>query len=285
MGIGITCPFLARLKLNKKETPDIRHAQGAARWLGYTNRFCCQFRVGFGIGGNISSNLFGAGVGFSENGGAYAYAVGFVMNERGQLDFSPSASYSYTVVYNSVRESQTAESRLASALDGVPSLAVNGSKPSYWDPASRSYILDNAEIFYNKSVPNNRWFATDIMSAVNNGMIIPDAAFKSVNNSTTGRFLSNGYKYISTVEMEATMKLAKPLTRGIAVVNIATIGIAVANDIDNGNYMSATTRAAVFGVATGAAFIPVVGWGVSLSIGIADAIWGDDFYNYVEKNW
>jgi len=31
MGIGITCPFLAILKLNKKETPDIRHAQGAAR--------------------------------------------------------------------------------------------------------------------------------------------------------------------------------------------------------------------------------------------------------------
>jgi hypothetical protein len=30
MGIGITCPFLAILKLNKKETPDIRHAQGAA---------------------------------------------------------------------------------------------------------------------------------------------------------------------------------------------------------------------------------------------------------------
>ena len=29
----------------------------------------------------------------------------------------------------------------------------------------------------------------------------------------------------------------------------------------------------------------VVGWGVSLSIGVADAIWGDQFYNYVEQKF
>jgi hypothetical protein len=35
--------------------------------------------------------------------------------------------------------------------------------------------------------------------------------------------------------------------------------------------------------AAGSAFIPVVGWGVSLGIGVADYVWGDDFYNWVDE--
>ena len=52
-----------------------------------------------------------------------------------------------------------------------------------------------------------------------------------------------------------------------------------------GRRTSAYTRAAVWGVAAGASFIPVVGWGISISIGVADAVWGDQFYNYVQNNW
>ena len=44
------------------------------------------------------------------------------------------------------------------------------------------------------------------------------------------------------------------------------------------------TRLAVQGVAIGASFIPVLGWGVSLGIGIADTIWGDDFYKWIDKH-
>lgn len=45
-----------------------------------------------------------------------------------------------------------------------------------------------------------------------------------------------------------------------------------------------TTRLVVQSAAIGAAFIPVVGWGLSLSIGAADIIWGDDFYKWIDKH-
>jgi hypothetical protein len=132
---------------------------------------------------------------------------------------------------------------------------------------------------------NDRWMATDIMGTIGNGTMVIDGAFNFVENSKTGRFLANGYQHISKAEMAATMKLAKPLTKSIAVVNVLATATAVANDIDNGRFKSAGARTAVWGVAAGAAFIPVVGWGLSIGIGVADAIWGDDFYNYVENNW
>ena len=66
------------------------------------------------------------------------------------------------------------------------------------------------------------------------------------------------------------------------VAGIAVTAYQVTNDVNNGKYCSAGTRAAVFAVALSATAIPVVGWGVALGIGVADAIWGDQFYNYVE---
>jgi len=68
------------------------------------------------------------------------------------------------------------------------------------------------------------------------------------------------------------------------VGGVVATGYQVGNDISNGDYYSAGTRAAVFGIAAGAAFIPVVGWGVAAGIGVADFIWGDQFYNWVETN-
>jgi hypothetical protein len=55
------------------------------------------------------------------------------------------------------------------------------------------------------------------------------------------------------------------------------------NDIQNGKYYSAGARTAVYGVAAGVVAIPIVGWGVSAGIGLADAIWGEKIYNWVEK--
>ncbi len=69
----------------------------------------------------------------------------------------------------------------------------------------------------------------------------------------------------------------------LGVAGVVATGVQVYGDWNNGRYYSAGTRAAVFGVAAGAAFIPVVGWGVAAGIGAADYIWGDQFYNYVEN--
>jgi len=64
----------------------------------------------------------------------------------------------------------------------------------------------------------------------------------------------------------------------------ATMYEAYDDAFNKGSYYSAGTRIAVAGVAIGAAFIPFVGWGIAGGIGIADAIWGDQFYNWVELN-
>ncbi|WP_233553771.1 hypothetical protein [Algoriphagus lacus] len=69
----------------------------------------------------------------------------------------------------------------------------------------------------------------------------------------------------------------------LGVAGVVATGYQMYGDIDGGRYYSAGTRAAVFGVGAGAAFIPVVGWGVAAGIGVADYIWGDQFYNYVEN--
>lgn len=131
---------------------------------------------------------------------------------------------------------------------------------------------------------NEKWLATEVAEGVSGATIIPDAALNFIEKTKTGRFLSNGLRHISKAELASTMKLAKPLTRGIAIINLAATGTAVANDLSDGNFKSAGARVVVASVAAAAVFIPGIGWGVSIGIGVADAIWGDDFYNYVQ-NW
>jgi len=62
----------------------------------------------------------------------------------------------------------------------------------------------------------------------------------------------------------------------------AGVGVATYQLIEKPTLGNAT-RLAVQGAAIGVAFIPVVGWGVSLGIGAADLIWGDQFYNWIDK--
>ncbi|GMQ30627.1 hypothetical protein Aconfl_32700 [Algoriphagus confluentis] len=69
----------------------------------------------------------------------------------------------------------------------------------------------------------------------------------------------------------------------IGVAGVVATSYQVYGDIDGGRYYSAGTRAAVFGVAAGATFVPVVGWGLAAGIGVADYIWGNQFYNYIEN--
>ncbi len=51
----------------------------------------------------------------------------------------------------------------------------------------------------------------------------------------------------------------------------------------NNQTLGNATRLGVQGVAIGANFIPVVGPAISIGIGTADMIWGDQFYNSIDK--
>mgnify|MGYP002387774712 CR=1 FL=1 len=90
-----------------------------------------------------------------------------------------------------------------------------------------------------------------------------------VNINTTSKVL-NGVRVVGKVAV---------------VTSVLATGYQVGKDIQNGKYYSAGTRVAVAGIAAGASFIPVVGWGVALGIGVADFVWGDEFYNYVETKF
>jgi RHS repeat-associated protein len=79
------------------------------------------------------------------------------------------------------------------------------------------------------------------------------------------------------------LKSVKVAGKVMAVANIVATGVEVGQDWNEGKYKNAGARVLVAGIAAGAAFIPVVGWGIALGIGIADYTWGDDFYKWVEK--
>ena len=68
----------------------------------------------------------------------------------------------------------------------------------------------------------------------------------------------------------------------LGVAGLIATSSQIYSDIDKQKYYSAGTRTLVASVAIGAGAIPVVGWGIAGGIGVADYIWGDEFYDYVE---
>ncbi len=78
-------------------------------------------------------------------------------------------------------------------------------------------------------------------------------------------------------------KVAKGIAKGVGnVAAIVNIGSAALQWVEKPTYGSGT-RVAVQGLAIAATSIPFVGWGVSIGIGVADIIWGDDFYNWIDE--
>lgn len=111
----------------------------------------------------------------------------------------------------------------------------------------------------------------------NRGAYMPRGQIYRMNKPVTVR--------TPVVNINTTSKVLNYTRLGgkvLVVGGVVATGYQVVSDISNGDYYSAGARAAVFGVAAGAAFIPVVGWGVAIGIGVADYVWGDQFYNYVE---
>lgn len=54
-------------------------------------------------------------------------------------------------------------------------------------------------------------------------------------------------------------------------------------DFTNGRIAVGLARAGVVGLAYGVTFIPYVGWALAIGIAVADYIWGDEFYDWVDK--
>jgi hypothetical protein len=81
----------------------------------------------------------------------------------------------------------------------------------------------------------------------------------------------------------STAKFVKATGGTIVVLSACVTLYQAGSDFSDGQYKSGSARIAVAAIAAGAVFIPGVGWCVSIGIGVADAFWGDDFYNWLEN--
>ena len=103
-------------------------------------------------------------------------------------------------------------------------------------------------------------------------------------NSSKQQLIKLAAKSDASINNLKYVKGVKVVGKVAVVGSVALTGYQTYSDIQNGNYYSAATRAAVLGVGLAATAIPVAGWFVAGGIGLADAIWGDQFYNWVELN-
>ena len=104
-------------------------------------------------------------------------------------------------------------------------------------------------------------------------------------NSSKEQLITLAAKTDASINKLQYVKVVKVVGKALVVAGAAaTIYEAYDDAFNKGNYYSAGTRLSVAGKAAGAAFIPFVGWGIAGGIGLADAIWGDQFYGWVELN-
>jgi hypothetical protein len=104
-------------------------------------------------------------------------------------------------------------------------------------------------------------------------------------NSSKEQLFKLAAKTDGTINNLKYVKGVKVAGKVLVVAGVAATGYEVYDDVFNKeNYYSAATRAAVLGIGLAATAIPVAGWFVAGGIGLADAIWGDQFYNWVELN-
>ena len=80
-------------------------------------------------------------------------------------------------------------------------------------------------------------------------------------------------------------KALKYASWGLTGLTIATTGLDMAADIKSGHGTKAAARAAVAIVTCASVNIPIVGPFISVGLGLADAIWGEQFYDWVENEF
>ena len=103
-------------------------------------------------------------------------------------------------------------------------------------------------------------------------------------NSSKQQLIKLAAKSDASINNLKYVKGVKVVGKVAVVGSVALTGYQTYSDIQNGKYYSAATRAAVLGVGLAATAIPIAGWFVAGGIGLADAIWGDQLYNWVELN-
>ncbi|MBQ9471115.1 MAG: hypothetical protein IJU72_09225, partial [Bacteroidales bacterium] len=134
------------------------------------------------------------------------------------------------------------------------------------------------------------WYATWTPAEAAEGMGLGQGA--QIGISSLG--LVNGMKrellgYAAKIDPSVgQMKYVKGVKAMGKVFNIANAGMTawtMYNDYNAGHYYKLGARGIIWGVGMASTAIPVVGWAIAGSIGLADAIWGDDFYNWIETKF
>ena len=77
----------------------------------------------------------------------------------------------------------------------------------------------------------------------------------------------------------------KGVSRALTIVGGVTVVVDAKDDINNGHVVKAVARSVTFATITFSARIPYIGPFVSVSLGIADAFYGERFYDWVDSCW
>lgn len=159
--------------------------------------------------------------------------------------------------------------------NGKPILNANGNSGEFW--------IYEATEYKNIYIPNNNallgpqerdWFDKTQIGMESIGLV----------NSSKEQLFKLAAETDASINSIKYVKGIKVIGKGLAIGGLAITGYQAINDIHNGNYYSAGTRALVLSIGLGATSIPFAGWALAGGIGLADAIWGDRFYGWVELN-
>jgi hypothetical protein len=248
-------------------------------------------------------------IGYNYNNGTYEYANGDIAGADAAINQLYRGNHNYKITFDGVNASQLYNSYLRGydlyevkafgRSTYVSAIGTLGETYYSSDGAigfsgmfAGVFIGNKTEVSGNSSGGGGNNFADYVELAGDIGGPIGSGAKNILDNR--GAYMPRGQIYrmnkpvtvrTPVVNINTTSKVLNYTRLGgkvLVVGGVVATGYQVGSDIYNGDYYSAGARAAVFGVAAGAAFIPVVGWGVAIGIGVADFVWGDQFYNYVE---
>ena len=99
------------------------------------------------------------------------------------------------------------------------------------------------------------------------------------------KFSIASYGKLYGKDVAIVAKSIKTLSSSLLISDIAvTLGY-ITDDINEGKKASATMRGVVMGTTILIGFIPVVGTGISLGVGICDALYGQYLYDFIENRY
>ena len=124
----------------------------------------------------------------------------------------------------------------------------------------------------------------DAGSNANHGIQLATNALGTVNGMKRELF-QYAAKIDPSIEQIKYVKGVKAMGKVFNIANAGMTAWAMYNDYSAGHYYKLRARGIVWGVGMASTAIPVVGWFIAGSIGVVDAIWGDDLYNWIETKY